>query len=104
MSDQIDPQSSSSLALGRGAFIGLSTGVAVAGVDAARTLAAGMQLGQPHPPFVAEDDPAITVERPQLPVLNDTLQSYAAYPKTKSAAVPGIVLIPHIWGIDAQIR
>jgi carboxymethylenebutenolidase len=61
-------------------------------------------LGQPHPPFVAEDDPAITVERPKLRRPDGDLQSYAAFPKNIQRNTPGIVLVMHIWGVDAQIR
>lgn len=61
-------------------------------------------LGQPHPPLVAEDDPAITVERPKLRRPDGDLQSYAAFPKKIQRNTPGIVLVMHIWGVDAQIR
>ncbi len=61
-------------------------------------------LGQPHPPFVAEDDPTISVERPKLRRPDGDLQSYAAFPKNITRKTPGIVLVMHIWGVDAQIR
>lgn len=103
---EIDPRNSTSPDLGRKAFIGLTAGALAAG-GTIPPLLADVELGKPHPPLVAEDDPAITVERPLLPVLAGRLDAYAAYPRIPSSSVPtqpGIVLVQHIWGIDAQIR
>lgn len=61
-------------------------------------------LGKPHPPFVAEDDPDIVIDRAQLRRPDGTLNAYAAYPKSLRANTPGIVICMHIWGVDAQIR
>jgi len=65
--------------------------------------AAGV-LGTPHPPLVPEDDAAITVERAQLRRPDGVLNAYAAYPKAVRANTPGIVIVMHAWGVDAQIR
>jgi carboxymethylenebutenolidase len=53
---------------------------------------------------VPEDDPDITVERPQLPCAEGAIASYAAYPRLNSVRTPGVVVAMHIWGVDAQIR
>lgn len=77
--------------------------VATAGA-ALPSRAAAQTLGQPHPPLVAEDDPAITVERPKLRRPDGEVQSYAAFPKTVTRTTPGIVICMHIWGVDTQLR
>ena len=79
---------------------------AIATATAAMPARAGAQtaLGQPHPPLVAEDDPAITVERPKLRRPDGEVQSYAAFPKNITRTTPGIVICMHIWGVDAQMR
>ena len=83
----------------RATFVGTSA--------ATMTLAAGApasaqaDFGKPHPPLVAEDDPAITVVRPQLPT---GIPAYAAMPKNVTPTTPGIVQVMAIWGIDAQLR
>ena len=61
-------------------------------------------LGGPHPPFVAESDPAITVERAQLRRPDGIVNAYTAYPKALRPNTPGIVIVMHIWGVDDQIR
>jgi len=99
----VDPSCSTSAELGRKAFIGLSV-AAAAGGAILPALSAELELGKPHRPFVAEDDPAITVERPVLPLWEGHLDAYAAYAAHGSAFAPGIVVVQHIWGVDAQIR
>jgi len=62
-------------------------------------------FGRPHAPIVAEDDPAIVVARPKLQSgAQRTIDSYYAAPKDGTADGPGIVVVMHIWGVDAQIR
>lgn len=61
-------------------------------------------FGQPHPPIVPENDIAITVERTQLRRPDGLLNAYAAYPKAIRPNTPGLVVIMHVWGVDAQIR
>ena len=99
----IDPTRSTSSGLGRRPFLGLSTGVFAAVSGIARALAAE-ELGKPHPPLVPEDDPAIGVERPQLVATKGAIDAYAAYPRENATRTPGIVVVQHIWGVDAQIR
>ncbi len=101
---EMDPLRATSPQLGRRAFIGLTASAAAAGATIARALADNQDLGKPHPPLVPENDPDITVERPQLPRAHGTLDAYAAYPRTNSKQTPGVVITQHIWGVDAQIR
>lgn len=58
-------------------------------------------FGQPHASNVAEDDPAITIARPQL---RTGVPAYAAMPKSVVPTSPGIVVTQAIWGVDAQLR
>ncbi len=101
---EIDPTRSTSLELGRRPFLALSAGVLTTTAGIASALAADDQLGKPHPPLVSEDDPNISVERPQLPRPQGALDAYAAYPRNNNERTPGIVVVQHIWGVDAQIR
>ena len=101
---EIDPARSTDFLLGRREFIGLTAGAAAAGATIARALADNQNLGKAHPPLVPEDDPDITVERPQLTRAQGTLDAYAAYPRVNSVQTPGIVVAQHVWGVDAQIR
>jgi carboxymethylenebutenolidase len=65
-------------------------------------------LGKPHPPLVPEDDPAIVVERPSLtshrPDGAFSVEAYAAAPRGAGPLTPGVVVVMHVWGVDAQIR
>ena len=101
---EVDPTRSTSPHLKRKPFLGISAGIVAAGSGIARTMAAEMQLGKPHPPLVPEDDPGITVERPALTALSGPLDAYAASPQDHTVRTPGIVIVQHIWGVDAQIR
>jgi carboxymethylenebutenolidase len=100
----VDPTRSTSPGLGRGPFLGLTAGAAAAGARIARALADEQTFGKPHSPIVAEDDPAIVVERPQLSRASRSIDAYAAYPKVNDDKTPGIVIAQHVWGVDAQIR
>lgn len=95
-----DPEAATDAAFNRRVFVGLGTGAAFAGTASA-ALAANDGFGKPHPPIVAEDDPAIGVFRPKLPT---GISAYAAAPKTATHATPGVVIVQHIWGVDATIR
>jgi carboxymethylenebutenolidase len=103
MSDFTDPMRASSHALTRRSFTVMSTtGAAFAGTIAA-ALAQGTGFGQPHAPVVAEDDPAITVDRPTVASGERQLGAYYAAPRNATRA-PGVVVVQAIWGIDAQLR
>jgi len=88
--------------MNRREFAGLA-GAATAAIPA-RAVAQTTGLGQPHAPLVPEDDPSIVVERTQLRRPDGAVAAYAAYPKAIRANTPGIVVVMHIWGVDAQIR
>ena len=53
MTDQLDPIHSTALDLNRKAFIGMSAGAIAATSTIAAALAAGEDLGKPHPPIVS---------------------------------------------------
>jgi carboxymethylenebutenolidase len=104
MSDLIDPTVIPIRAMSRAAFVGLSSTAIAAAASIARALADGTQLGAPHPPLVSEDDPAITHERPSLARPGGAIDAYAAMPVGRVATTPGVVVVQHVWGVDAQIR
>jgi len=83
----------------RATFVG--TGVASVTLGAATPASAQADFGKPHPPIVAEDDPAITIVRPML---STGIPGYAAMPKNVTPTTPGVVQTIAIWGIDAQLR
>ncbi len=101
----IDPQSSTKPDVSRRGFVSLGAGAAL---TLASTSAAGAQsdgFGKPHPPIVPENDPDIVVLRPQLaPSAGTPIAAYAATPRTVMSGTPGVVVIQHIWGVDATIR
>ncbi len=70
----------------------------------ARALADGTDFGKPHPPIVAEDDPAISTARPQITYGSRTIDAYYAAPKDAGPRTPGVVVVQAIWGVDAQLR
>lgn len=79
----------------RGAFVGLAAG-------AAATATVTRALGQTE--RVAEDDPAIMVSKVELKLPDTGVPAYAAQPRGATATTPGIVVVMHIWGVDASIR
>ena len=87
----------------RSKFMGGSV-AALAAVQAVPADAQGVEVGKPHPPFVAENDPAITAMKISLVRPDATIGAYVAMPKTITANTPGIVMSAHIWGVDAQYR
>ncbi|HYZ15999.1 MAG TPA: dienelactone hydrolase family protein [Candidatus Acidoferrum sp.] len=89
----------------RRGFVALGAGAAFAIANGAAASAQTEGFGKPHPPIVAEDDPAIVVSRPRLtPSAGGPIGSYAAMPRTVTRLTPGVVLVQQIWGVDAQIR
>lgn len=104
MGAPIDPTKSTSLEMSRRVFAGMSLGAAFTGSAAAALAQAQAAFGRPHPPIVAEDDPAIVVERVQLRRPDGTVNAYTASPKATRSNTPGVVLSTHIWGVDAQMR
>ena len=87
----------------RSAFVAVTAGATTLGTIAS-ALAAGEGFGQPHPPIVAENDPGIVAMMIQLDRPDVKLNAYIAHPKTIKATTPGVVMVQHIWGVDAQIR
>ncbi len=89
--------------MNRREFAGLAaSAAATASVQAHAAAQTG--FGAPHPPIVPEDDPAITVDRPQLRRPDGVVNAYAAFPKRLQANTPGVVLVMAIWGVDDQLR
>jgi carboxymethylenebutenolidase len=87
----------------RGAFMGGSAAV-LAATQGVPADAQDGAAGKPHPPFVAENDPAIAVLHAKLVRPDATIGAYVAMPKAIVANTPGIVMAAHIWGVDAQYR
>jgi len=102
----IDPSRSTSEGFSRRVFVGISG--ATAALAAAAPVLAEDALGQPHPGLVAEDDPALSVERPvlssQRPDGPFKLDAYAAAPRGAGPRTPGVVVVMAVWGVDAQLR
>ncbi len=103
MSDPIDPARSAS-ALNRRAFVGLSAAAAATAGSVGGALAQSESYGKPHAPIAAENDASITTARPQISQPGRTLDAYYASPKSAGPRTPGIVLVHHVWGVDAQMR
>lgn len=99
----IDPTLSPNPAFGRRLFLGLTAGAA-ASSSIPQASADGQDFGKPHSPIVAENDPDITVDHPELAVGTATVDAYAAFPRVNDKRTPGIVVVQHVWGVDAQIR
>lgn len=100
MADVFDPEKQTKPGLNRRVFVGIGAGVAAAGSTIAAALAQADGFGKPHPPIVAENDPAITVSRPSL---STGIPAYAAVPKKAGKTTPGVVVIQAIWGLDPQL-
>jgi len=103
MSDRTS-SSSSARSLDRRTFVALSGAAGAVGGSLSPALGQAEVLGRPHAPLVAEDDPAISVARPQIRRGSRVLESYYAAPRTAAPATPAVVLAQAIWGIDAQLR
>jgi carboxymethylenebutenolidase len=105
MHDTVDPTQPSRIEMSRKAFVTLSTAVvASAAAQPAIAATSDSSLGRAHAPLVPEDDPAIATERPTLDRPGGAIDAYAAYPRDADAAIPGVVVVQHIWGVDTQIR
>ncbi len=104
MTDVTDPTRATSLSLNRRSFARVSAAATALGSSLTAALAQGDRLGRPHPPIVAENDPAIATGRPQVRYGERTLDAYYAAPHDAGAATPGIVVVQAIWGVDAQLR
>ena len=63
-----------------------------------------LPLGHPHPPLVAENDPAIVVERLSLRSSNAAVPAYAAWPSHAGNLLGSVVVVMHVWGVDTSIR
>jgi carboxymethylenebutenolidase len=105
--DELDPTRSTSDRFNRRAFVGLA-GAAAALAARPESALADDALGKPHPPLVAEDDPALSVAHPVLTSARFTgpyqVNAYAVAPKANVVHAAGIVLVQAIWGVDAQLR
>lgn len=103
--DPTDPLHATSAGFSRRGFVRLGAGTAFAIANGAAAAAQTDGFGKPHPPIVAEDDPAIVVSRPRLrPSAGSPIGAYAAAPRTLTRLTPGVVVIQAIWGVDAQLR
>jgi carboxymethylenebutenolidase len=103
--DQTDPANATKAEFSRRGFVSLGAGAALVAANAAAVSAQTDAFGKPHPPIVAEDDPAIVVSRPRLtPSAGGPIGAYAATPRAVTPRTPGVVVIQHIWGVDATIR
>lgn len=95
----------SASAVSRRGFVGLGAGAAFAVANAGAAAAQTEGFGKPHPPIVAQNDPAITVSQPRLaPAGASAIGAYAAVPKTLTRTTPGVVLVQAIWGVDEQLQ
>ena len=105
MQELTNPLAATSAEVSRRGFVTLGAGAALFIGNAAAAEAQTEGFGKPHPPIVAEDDPAIIVSRPQLqPKAGSPIGAYAATPRTLTRLTPGVVVIQHIWGVDSSIR
>lgn len=99
---EIDPTTPPAESLNRRVFVGISAAATIAASAAAGS--AEETLGKPHPPLVAENDPAIAVEHVKLDRPGIELPAYAAWPASAGPGTPSVVVIMHIWGVDTSIR
>ena len=98
--EETDPTRATGPGLSRRAFSLLSGAAATLGATGAAPGADA--FGRPHPPLVAEDDPALVIGRPALTHGSRSLGAYAAGPRDPAAG--GVVVVQAIWGVDAQLR
>jgi carboxymethylenebutenolidase len=98
---EIDPTQAPAPELRRRTFVGIA---AAATAAASAPLAAQETLGHAHPPLVVENDPAIAVEHVSLVSNGSTVPAYSAWPVKGGAGTPSVVVVMHIWGVDAPIR
>jgi carboxymethylenebutenolidase len=98
---EIDPTHATSERLNRRVFVGISTAATLA---AAAPPGDADMLGKPHPPLVAQDDPAIVVDHVSLDHSAIAIPAYAAWPRNAASGTPSVVVIMHVWGVDTSIR
>lgn len=98
---EIDPTQAASLRLNRRVFVGISTAATLA---APAVVLSAPEGGQTHPPLVAENDPAISVERVTLKSDDTAIAAYAARPVHSTKQTATVVVIMHVWGVDTSIR
>jgi carboxymethylenebutenolidase len=100
-----DPTASTKAEFSRRGFVALGAGAALT-IGNAETAAAQIErYGKPHVPIVGEDDRTIVVSHPRLaPTAGTPIGAYAAVPRAMTRTTPGVVVIQHIWGVDATIR
>ncbi|MBV8600143.1 MAG: dienelactone hydrolase family protein [Candidatus Eremiobacteraeota bacterium] len=104
MTDVFDPGKQTRAELNRRVFVGASAGAAAAGGSIAAALAQTNAYGKFHPPIVPENDPSLTASRVMLERPGGAIPAYTAVPKNATKTTPGVVVVQHIWGVDAQIR
>ncbi|BDE04798.1 carboxymethylenebutenolidase [Vulcanimicrobium alpinum] len=103
--DPTDPLPPTKPEVSRRGFVALGAGAAAGIANAAAAGAQTDGFGKPHPPIVAEDDPAIAVSRPTLqPKAGTPIGSYAAMPRSITRLTPGVVVIQAASGVDPQLR
>jgi carboxymethylenebutenolidase len=101
--DVEDPTKPMDANLSRRAFVAMSAGAAAVTTISAAS-AADDALGRFHAPLVPEDDPGLIVERPRLDRPGGAIDAYSARPRDAGPSTPGVVVVQHVWGVDAQIR
>ncbi|MBC5806446.1 MAG: dienelactone hydrolase family protein [Candidatus Eremiobacter antarcticus] len=104
MHDIHDPNNATKPSFSREAFIGISAGAGILAGTGLSASAAVLTLGNFHDPIVPENDPAISIVTPELPRPGGAIRSYAAVPKAATQTTHGVVVVQHIWGVDASIR
>jgi len=99
---EIDPTGAPDPTFNRRVFVGISAAATLS----ASTVTAGaqQQLGKPHAPLVPEDDPAIAFDRVEVKLPDAIVPAYAAWPARAKPGTPSVVVIMHVWGVDATIR
>ncbi|PZR59713.1 MAG: hypothetical protein DLM50_00995 [Candidatus Meridianibacter frigidus] len=101
--DLVNPSNATAAELSRRGFVVIGAAAAAALSDVA--CARAQEYGKPHSPIVPEDDPDISVMRPELkPNAGTPIAAYAAKPHAITPNTPGLVVTQHIWGVDATIR
>jgi carboxymethylenebutenolidase len=98
---ETDPTQATSDRLNRRVFVGIS---AAATLAASAPVSAQAPLGEPHPPLVAENDPAISIEHVELKRPDAIVPAYVAWPVGAGPRTPSVVVVMHVWGVDTSIR
>ncbi|MBV8074607.1 MAG: dienelactone hydrolase family protein, partial [Candidatus Eremiobacteraeota bacterium] len=101
--DVFDPGAQTRAELNRRVFVGTAAGAAALTGTIAAALAQADGFGKFHPPIVPENDPSLDARTVSLD-RDVAIPAYTAVPKSATKATPGVVVVQHIWGVDAQIR